>query len=126
MICTSHRFTICTKPLNVHHTVLYTIIDWVEERRGPVNLIFGLPAETTEQCLEMLVMLCDGEIEVSCNRRRGMDLDLEWIRHGKETIWPTTNVIHDEGYPCACQHGGSGDPWRRYMHDFLNPEHALA
>lgn len=86
VVCTSHRFTICTKPFNLQDTVIYTIIDWEEERRGPENLVFGWGAETTEQCLEMLVRLMDGDTEVS--HRRDLKLDLEWIKHGKEQIWP--------------------------------------
>lgn len=83
--CTSKRFTICTKPLNVHKTVLYTIIDWEEQRRGPEDLIFGMGAETKEQCLEMLVRLIDGESIVSL--RHDCPLDIEKIVHGDEVVY---------------------------------------
>jgi hypothetical protein len=48
------RFSICTKPFNLKRTVLYSIIDFDEDVRGPENLIFGMGAETRKQCEEML------------------------------------------------------------------------
>lgn len=48
------RFAICTKPMNALKTVLYTIIDFEEDVRGPEDLIFGMGAETRELCEEML------------------------------------------------------------------------
>jgi hypothetical protein len=48
------RFAICTKPFNPKHTVLYTVIDFEENVRGTENLIFGLGAETRQQCEDML------------------------------------------------------------------------
>jgi len=49
-----HRFAVCTKPMNALKTVLYTIIDFQEDVRGPENLIFGMGAESRELCEEML------------------------------------------------------------------------
>lgn len=69
------RFVICTKPFNLEKTVLYTIIDLVKNIRGRENLIFGMGAETTEQCEEMLKRLTDGETEVS--RRSSILLRIE-------------------------------------------------
>lgn len=71
--CANDRFAICTKPFNAKRTVLYTIIDFQERRRGPENLIFGMGAETDEQCEAMLARLVSGETAVS--RRHGIDLD---------------------------------------------------
>lgn len=51
------RFAICTKPFNPQRTVLYSIIDFEEQVRGPEDLIFGAGAETREQCEEMLERL---------------------------------------------------------------------
>jgi hypothetical protein len=48
------RFAICTKPMNALHTVLYTIIDFDKGVRGTEDLIFGMGAETREQCEDML------------------------------------------------------------------------
>lgn len=92
VICTSKRYTICTKPFNPQHTVLYSIIDWQEQVRGPENLIFGMGAETTEQCLEMLVRLLDGESEVSSRRNTWLKIEKLWhddhimIGEGAETF----------------------------------------
>ena len=35
------RFVVCTKPFNLKHTVLYTIVDLKEKIRGTNNLIFN-------------------------------------------------------------------------------------
>lgn len=94
VICTSNRYTICTKPLNIHHTVLYTIIDWEEQVRGPEDLVFGMGAETKEQCLDMLIRLTDGHpsrSEVSHRHRVWLDIEKLWhedhimIGEGAET-----------------------------------------
>lgn len=76
------RFAVCTKPFNPQRTVLYTIIDFKENVRGPENLIFGMGAETREQCEEMLARLNGedktlGATEVS--HRHRIDLDIEKI-----------------------------------------------
>lgn len=77
-------FAILTRPFNIKKTVLYTIIDWELDIRGPSNLIWGTGAETDEECLELLDMLTSGEIEVSS--RRCVKLD---ISRGK--IYESTN-----------------------------------
>lgn len=93
----SERFTICTKPLNIHKTVLYTIIDWEDQRRGPEDLVFGMGAETREQCLEMLVRLLDGRSgrsrvsyrhDVPMNWQYG----IEWIKNGKEFVYKAEEI----------------------------------
>lgn len=69
-------FAICTQPLNMikrkhggkyefEKTVLYSIIDWINQIRGPENLIFGMGAETDKECQEMLERLTNGESEIS-------------------------------------------------------------
>ena len=69
------RYIICTKPFNAAHTVIYFIVDLVEKRRGPDNMVFCSGYETDEDCKERLKELQCGEIEVSY--RRGIDLDIE-------------------------------------------------
>lgn len=75
------RFAICTKPMNALKTVLYTIIDFEENRRGPEDLVFGFGAETKEQCEEMLARLNlpleEGPTEVSS--RHDIELDIEKV-----------------------------------------------
>jgi hypothetical protein len=65
------RYLVCTKPHNLLHTVLYTIIDLHEKVRGTENLIFGSGAETDEQCAEMIDRLSatDNPTEVSHRNR---------------------------------------------------------
>lgn len=67
-------FCVCTKPFNARRTVLYTIIDWEQGIRGPEDLIFGMGAETREQCQAMLDRITAGESEVS--RRHDAVLDI--------------------------------------------------
>jgi hypothetical protein len=75
--CASKRYAICTKPFNAQKTVLYTIIDQWRNVRGPENLVFGMGAETDEECYEILIRLLDGESEVSY--RHDLRLDIEIV-----------------------------------------------
>lgn len=52
----SDRYLVCTKPfaLPKRHTVLYTVVDLLENVRGTENLIFCMGAETDEDCAAML------------------------------------------------------------------------
>ena len=59
------RFLVCTKPFNPRKTVLYTIVDLVNNIRGTENLIFCMGFETDEDCQEALRRLSSGESEVS-------------------------------------------------------------
>lgn len=68
-------FAICTKPMNAQKTVLYTIIDWFNDVRGPENLIFGMGAESDEDCKEMLERLTQGESEVSHRHRINLRIE---------------------------------------------------
>lgn len=63
------RFAVCTKPFNLRRTVLYTVVYIDEGIRGTENLVFGLGAETDEQCQGMLERLESGETEVSHRNR---------------------------------------------------------
>jgi hypothetical protein len=77
------RFAVCTKPFNPQRTVLYTIIDFQEQVRGPEDLIFGEGAETREQCEEMLDRLNgsgDPPFKSEVSHRHRIPLDLEGIR----------------------------------------------
>lgn len=94
VICTSKRYTICTKPFNARRTVLYCIIDWDEMVRGPEDLVFGMGAETKEQCMDMLIRLTDGHpsrSEVSHRHRAWLHIEKLWhedhimIGEGAET-----------------------------------------
>lgn len=59
------RYVICTKPFNLQHTVLYTIIDLERNVRGRENLIFCMGFETDELCHEAMCRLVSEETEVS-------------------------------------------------------------
>lgn len=71
----SDRHIICTKPFNLKKTCLYTIIDLLENKRAPNNLVFNIYdymiKEDIEQCMDDLI---NGEIGLSI--RRGIDLNI--------------------------------------------------
>ena len=62
------QYLVLTKPFNQKKTVIYTILDIESMERGPENLIFGMGAETDEQCQEMLARLIADESEISSRR----------------------------------------------------------
>ncbi len=79
------RFAICTKPH--FKTVLYFIIDVQEGVRGTENLVFGMGAETDEQCQEMLVRLTRGcemwngdTYKTEVSHRNRVPLDIERVK----------------------------------------------
>jgi len=79
------RFLVCNKPFNAQKTTIYTIVDLEENIRGPENLVFGLGAETKEQCEEMLQRLMgkdnDMRFTTEISYRHRIKLDLEIITH---------------------------------------------
>jgi len=76
-------FLICTKPFNPRKTVLYCIVDLIEGVRGPEDLIFGMGAETKEECEEMLVRVTEGESEVSHRHRAPLHVEAVYVEgHG--------------------------------------------
>lgn len=77
------RFLICTKPFNLRHTVLYTIVDLQKQIRGTENLIFCAGFETRTLCEEALARLAAGETEVSYRNRIPLKIDdgTEYVRN---------------------------------------------
>ena len=69
------RYIICTKPMNIYHTVVYFIIDLVDRWRAPDDRVFCSGYETDEDCAERLRELQSGTIGLS--RRRGIPLDID-------------------------------------------------
>lgn len=63
------RYAVCTKPFNPKRTVLYTVVDSVEQIRGTENLIFCAGAETDQQCADMLLRITSGKTEISRRNR---------------------------------------------------------
>lgn len=79
----SNRFySVCTKPFNAKKTVIYTVVDWYNQIRGTENLIFGMGAETKEQCEEMLERLTNAESDISS--RHWQELDVETLVNKKK------------------------------------------
>jgi hypothetical protein len=80
----SERYAVCTKPFNPRKTVLYTTIDFHEEVRGTENLVFGMGAETREQCEEMLKRLMgqcrDVGFRTEVSHRNRIRLHIERVR----------------------------------------------
>ena len=76
------RFAICTKPFNLMHCALYTIIDWERMVRGRNNLIFNsYDYMVPDDINECLLDLQSGEIEVS--RRNKVPLEITRHDNGK-------------------------------------------
>lgn len=63
------RFVIATKPFNPKRTVLYFIIDLIDQCRGPDNMVFCSGYESDEDIAERLAELQNGDIKVSWRRR---------------------------------------------------------
>ena len=68
------RFAICTKPFNLKHTVLYTIVDFKENIRGTENLIFCAGFEDKKDCLDALERLQKGKSEISHRNRVPLEI----------------------------------------------------
>jgi len=65
------RYLICTKPLNIHKTYLYTIVDLHEGIRGPDYSLLGPYHEynTVEGAKKGLKELMIGKIDISYRHR---------------------------------------------------------
>ena len=64
------RYLICTKPFNPKHTVIYTIVDLVENIRGTNNFIFNpYDYALEEDCLQCLKDLASGEVGISSRNK---------------------------------------------------------
>jgi hypothetical protein len=74
------RFVVCTKPHNPMHTVLYTVMDLQECVRSTEGLVFGLGAETDQQCQEVVARLESGETELS--RRNAISMCMTGLNKG--------------------------------------------
>lgn len=72
--CCNDRFAICTKPFNLKKTVLYTIVDLIQEIRGTENLVFCMGFESDDNCHDALNRLISGESEVSHRNRVALDI----------------------------------------------------
>lgn len=79
----SERYLICTKPFNAQKTVLYTILDLKDLVRGTDNLVFSYGYESKEDCLENMVRLLNGEMEIS--RRNRVPLRIQKFDNGMKT-----------------------------------------
>lgn len=69
VMAANDRFAVCTKPFNLKHTVLYSIVDMRDRIRGTENLIFCLGFGTKEECSEALQRITSGESEISSRNR---------------------------------------------------------
>ena len=71
------RWVICTKPFNLRHTVLYTIIDFDSGVRGPDNLVFSFGYESEKDIVDGMGWLESGDMGVSV--RYDVYLDIESV-----------------------------------------------
>lgn len=83
------RYLVCTKPFNPRRTVLYTVVDFVEQVRGTENLVFGRGAETDESCIDMLWRLefthpdLGEKTEVSRRNRVPLMIEVKTVAEGE-------------------------------------------
>ena len=84
------RYAVCTKPFAARRTVMYTIVDLTKMIRGTENLVFGMGAETREDCEDMLARLegrcpyLDTPTEVSYRNRVSLDI-IDWLEAAENT-----------------------------------------
>ena len=71
-------FCVLTKPFAAQHTVMSCVIDWEIGIRGPENRLFGMGAETQEQCEQMLQRITVGDSEVSS--RCSIPIDIRKVK----------------------------------------------
>lgn len=81
-------YTILTKPFNARNTVLYCIVDFHQNVRGPEDLVFGAGAETDEEIVDMLERLTTGDSEIS--HRHRVALEIESMELPKEVTHAAT------------------------------------
>jgi len=84
----SERYIVCTKPFPLHKTVLYTVIDLVEQVRGTEGRVFGGGAETREQCEEMIDRLegLDDDIKTDVSYRNRVPLRVIAVKPNTEAM----------------------------------------
>jgi hypothetical protein len=70
------RYLVCTKPFPLKKTVLYTVVDLQEQIRGTEGLVFGMGAETRDECEQMVARLegKDRDINTEVSRRNRVPL----------------------------------------------------
>jgi hypothetical protein len=74
------RWAACTKPDNLRHSVLYTVVDCVARVRGVDNSTGNsLGYETREECERAVALFHAGDFEFS-HRRRPIPLRIEHVR----------------------------------------------
>ena len=93
----NEKFAVCTKPFNLMKTVLYSVIDFDRNIRGTENLIFGMGAETREQCEQMLVRLTTNETQVSSRNCMELDIDEKCRCKGTKTTDERCGIPFNEG-----------------------------
>ena len=79
----SNRYAVCTKPMNIYKTVLYTICDFKQGLRNRDNKVFGFCEgyEDRKSCELALKDLESGEMEIS--RRHPVKINIESIKKEK-------------------------------------------
>jgi len=75
----TERYAIVTKPFNLQKTVLYSIIDFQNQKKAPNNMVFNSYDYKNQADIERCLLdLESGKIELS--RRHGIDLDIDFER----------------------------------------------
>lgn len=80
------RYVILTKPFAPRKTVIYTIVDFLRDERGPDDRIFSGGYETREECEDRLQDMTRDFDAVELSRRRSIRLRVRDVRPAKEAV----------------------------------------
>lgn len=86
----SDRYIVLTKPFNAKKTVLYTIIDLVDNVRGTENLLFGASFETSKSCEEAIQRLHGLgnylDFTTTISHRNRVNLNIDYIKEQSKIV----------------------------------------
>jgi hypothetical protein len=84
----NEEFAICTKPFNLQHTCLYTILDWRQGKRNRNNMIFNpydyMIQDDIEKCLRDLT---DSKHICKISHRGIVDIEITKIVRNRKIIF---------------------------------------
>lgn len=75
-VSSDRRWAVCTKPMPLHDTVLYTVVDFTEYERGTDNIVGSLGYQDREDCEQAARMFESGDAEFS-HRRQPIELKIK-------------------------------------------------
>jgi hypothetical protein len=81
------RYAICTKPFNPQRTVIYCIVDFLQQKRAPDDYVFGRGYETDEHVRERMDELVAGDLCLSRRYEKRLNVArLRFAAHVKSRL----------------------------------------